>query len=95
MPNGLEKYMTFTVNKNLVFIDSMQFMNSSLDLLVKNLNDRDFRYLSGPLSGEQLKLLKQGIYPYEYVNSFKRFREDNLLDKSKFSSLKDCGINKK
>ena len=28
--NGLEKYMTFTINKNLVFIDSKQFMNSSL-----------------------------------------------------------------
>ena len=30
IPNGLEKYMTFTINKNLVFIDSKQFMNSSL-----------------------------------------------------------------
>ena len=38
MPNGLEKYMAFFLNKNLVFIDSMQFMNSSLDKLVKNLN---------------------------------------------------------
>ena len=28
IPNGLEKYMAFTVNKNLVFIDSMKFMNS-------------------------------------------------------------------
>ena len=23
IPNGLEKYMAFTINKNLVFIDSM------------------------------------------------------------------------
>ena len=37
IPNGLEKYMTFFLNKKLVFIDSMQFMNSSLDKLVKNL----------------------------------------------------------
>ena len=37
IPNGLEKYMAFTINRNLVFIDSMQFMNSSLDSLVKNL----------------------------------------------------------
>ena len=36
IPNGLEKYMAFTINKNFVFIDSMQFMNSSLDVLVKN-----------------------------------------------------------
>ena len=39
--NGLEKYMVFTINKNLVFIDSMQFMNSSLDELVKNFSDKD------------------------------------------------------
>ena len=37
IPNGLEKYMAFTINKNLIFIDSMQFMNSSLDTLVKDL----------------------------------------------------------
>ena len=28
IPNGLEKYMDFTINKYLVFIGSMQFMNS-------------------------------------------------------------------
>ena len=33
--NGLEKCMAFAINANLVFIDSMQFMNSSLDSLVK------------------------------------------------------------
>ena len=36
IPNGLEKCMAFTINKNFVFIHSMQFMNSSLDVLVKN-----------------------------------------------------------
>ena len=35
IPNGLEKYMVFFLNKNLVFIDSMQFMNTSLYELVK------------------------------------------------------------
>ena len=64
IPNVLEKYMTFTINKNLVFIDSMQFMNSSLEKLVKNLNDKDFRYLSEEFSGEKLKLVKQNrVYP--------------------------------
>ena len=29
IPNGLEKYMAFTINRNLVFVDSKQFMNSS------------------------------------------------------------------
>ena len=71
IPNGLEKYMTFTVNKNLVFIDSMLFMNSSLDSLVKNLSDNDFKYLSEEFSGEFLELVKQkGVCPYEYMDSF-------------------------
>ena len=64
--NGLEKYMAFTINKNLVFIDSMRFMNSSLDALVKNLSDNDFKHLSQEFSGEFLKLVKQkGVYPYK------------------------------
>ena len=45
VPNGLEKYMTFFLNKTLVIIDGMQSMNSSLDKLVKNLSDEDFKYL--------------------------------------------------
>ena len=44
--NGLEKYMVFILNRNLVYIDSMQFMNSSLDVLVKNFSDNHFKYLS-------------------------------------------------
>ena len=43
-PNGLEKCMVFTINKNLVFIDNIQFRNSSLDGLVKKLSDNDFKY---------------------------------------------------
>ena len=57
--NGLGKCMAFTINKNLVFIDSMQFINSSLDSLVKNLSDNDFKYLSEEFSDEFLKLVKQ------------------------------------
>ena len=56
IPNGLERYKAFTINKNLVFIDSRQFMNSSLDALVKNLSQQ--------FSGQFLKLVKQkGVNP--------------------------------
>ena len=41
IPNRLEKYMAFFFKKTLVFIDNMQFMNSSLEKLVKNLSDND------------------------------------------------------
>ena len=49
--------MAFAINKNLVFIESMSFMNSSLDSLVRNLSDNDFKYLTQELSGEQLILV--------------------------------------
>ena len=94
IPNGLEKYMSFTLNKNIIFIDSMLFINSSLDKLVGNLND--FKYLSREFKGEQLELVKQkGVYPYEYMNSFKSFKEDRLPDKGCFfNSLKHCIVSK-
>ena len=78
-PNGLEKYMAFILGKNLVFNDSMQFMNSSLDRLVKNLLDEDFKYLEEEFGSRNLEILKQkDAYPYEYMNSFKRFNENKL-----------------
>ena len=46
MPDILEKYMSFSINSKLVFIDSLRFLSSSLDSLVKNLNKNDFKYLS-------------------------------------------------
>ena len=56
-----------------MFIDSMQFMNSSLDKLVKNLSDADFKYLVEKSSSKNLELLKQKFaYPYDYMNSFER-----------------------
>ena len=38
----LEKYMAFILNRNLVFINSMKFMNSTLEKLVKDLSDNDY-----------------------------------------------------
>ena len=49
-----------------MFIGSTQFMNSSLDKLVKNLSDEDFKFLVEEFSSKNLELLKQrGAYPYE------------------------------
>ena len=95
IPNGLEKYMSFSLGKNIVFIDSMLFLNSSLDKLVSNLND--FKYLSSEFSGKKLELVKKkGVYPYDYINSFKRFKQVCLPDiDCLFSSLKDFYISEK
>ena len=83
--------MTFFLNKTLVFIDSMQFINSNLEKLVKNLSDDDFKYLIEEFGSKNLELLKQkDPYPYEYMDCFKRFNEEKLPDKKCFnSSAKD------
>ena len=95
IPNGQEKYMALFLNKNLVFIDSMKFMNSSLEKLVKNLTYNDFKYLVEEFGSENLELLKQkGAYSYEYMDSFKRFSEEKLPDKKCFyGSVKDGTTN--
>ena len=91
IPNVIEKYMAFFLDKNLVFIDSMQFMNSSLDNLVKSLSDQDFKYLVEEFGSKNSELLKQkGAYPYEYMNSFEKFNEEKLpAKKSFYRSTKD------
>ena len=84
--------MASTINKNLIFIDSMQFTNSSLDVLVDdNLSDNNFKHLSQEFNAYLLKLVKQkGVYRYKYTENFEKFFEKQLPDRSKFySSLKN------
>ena len=64
IPNGLEKYMSFSINNKLIFFDSFQFLRFSLDSLVKNLDKNDFKYLSQEFDNNVLDLVKQkGLYP--------------------------------
>ena len=68
--------MTFCLNKNLLFIETMHVMKSGLDKLVKNVSDKDFKYLVEKFGSENLELLKQkDAYVYEYINSFERFNK--------------------
>ena len=82
IPNGLEKYMSFTINNKSSFIDSFQFLSSLLDSLVKNLGKNDFKYLSQEFHNNTLDLVKQkGLYPFEYMS------EEKLPSKKKFYGL--------
>ena len=80
----------------MYFFDSMQFMNSSLDMSIKNLSGNDFKHLSQKFSSNFLDLVKQkGVYPYENKDNFKKFF-DKMPDRCEFfSSLKDECISKK
>ena len=52
-----------------------------------NLSDEDFKYLVEEFGFDNLKILKQKSgYPYEYMNSFKRFNEEKLCARKHFCS---------
>ena len=87
IPNGLEKYMSFSINNKLNVIDSFELLGSSLDSLVKNLGKNDFKYLSQEFDNNVLDLVKQkGFYPYEYVSHFEKFKE-KFPNKENFFTL--------
>ena len=92
MPNGLETYMGFNINNQLIFIDSFQFLNYLLDILVKyvlvNFGKDDFKYLSQELDNNALDLVKhKGRYPYEYMSDFEKFKEEVPSKENFYSSL--------
>jgi hypothetical protein len=90
--NNSEKYMTFSIG-NLKFIDSFQFLSSSLDELSKNLSFDDFTHTK-KLFGKNWEIAKQkGIYPYEYMDSFDKFEEEKLPSiESFYSNLNESNI---
>ena len=72
--------MSFNINNKLTFIDSFQFLSSSLDSLIKNLGKNDFYYLSQEFYGSALDLIKQKrLYPYKYLSDFETFREELII----------------
>ena len=72
----MAKKTSFNINNKLIFIDSFQFLSSSLDSLVKNLGKDDFKYLSQEFDSNILSLVEQkGFYPYEYIGSFEKFEK--------------------
>ena len=57
--NWFKKYMSFNIGNKLIFIDSFQFLPSSIDSLVKSLSKDDFKYLSQKFYRNVLHLVKQ------------------------------------
>ena len=76
--------MSFTINNGLSFIDRFQFLSFSLDSLVKNLNNEDFKYLNQEFDKNKLHIVKQkGFYPGEYRTDFESLK-NNYHAKEKF-----------
>ena len=87
IPTNTEKYISFSLG-NLRFVDSVNFLLSSLDKLVKGSDE--FPILQKIFPQENKLLEKKGIYPYEYMDSFERFEETELPEKEKFYSSLCC-----
>jgi hypothetical protein len=76
----------------LKYIDSMQFINTSLASLTKNLGDNhpittEYFKKQG-YSSEQISLAyRKGIFPHEYIDSHDRFKKTELPSIHKFHSV--------
>ena len=83
--------MSIIVNRYITFTDSLQFYNSSLDTLASNLNNEDFKYLTSEIDTDKLEILeRKDAYPYEWVDSYEKFKHLSLPEKKYFySSLRD------
>ncbi|XP_054720676.1 uncharacterized protein LOC129230303 [Uloborus diversus] len=103
IPTNMEKYISFSIaprgekrgeKVKLVFLDSFQFLPTSLEKLVSNLTQGDFHTLARYMPVDKIHLLlRKGVYPYEYMDSMRRFNEEALPPKSAFfSSLTDSHI---
>ena len=90
IPNELEKYMGFTINNKLRFIDNFQFLSSSWSSFIKNLNNDDFNYVSQGFDKNKLDLPKQKrFYTNEYVTNFEKFKEKLPSEEKFFRPLTD------
>ena len=90
IPKTNEEYIAVK-NGCIRFIDSYRFLSESLDKLVKNLDEDDFKILKKEFPDKWQYLNKKLAYPYEYFNSIDDYKKpvDNLEKEDFFSKLKN------
>jgi hypothetical protein len=74
-----EKKMVEKERFNLRFIDSYQFMNSSLSQLVDDLKKSGldkFKYIGEEFGSLASIMTRKGIYPYSFMDSYEKFEID-------------------
>ncbi|XP_039284341.1 uncharacterized protein LOC120351379 isoform X1 [Nilaparvata lugens] len=83
--NSSEKFLTITIDR-VRFLDSFQFLSSSLQSLVANLAsdteniDTNFKVMCKIFNdkNQQKLLLRKGVYPYQYITDAEKFEEQQL-----------------
>ena len=92
IPKTSEKYLSIIINRNIIFLDSFQFCNTSLDNLASNLNNADVKHLMSEFPIDKLEILKRkDSYPYEWVDSYEKFNHQELPPRKCFYSSIDDG----
>ena len=67
------------IDRNLIFIDSFQFMNQGLSDLANNLPKDGFYHTKNEFDSKNLELItKKGVYPYDNMDDFNKFKEEGL-----------------
>ena len=89
IPCNAEKYMAFYLGKQLAFIGSYQFMDSSLAELADNLPENKFIYTKEYFPNEMhFRLMREkGVYPYDYMDSPEKFNDTQLPKREDFYNL--------
>jgi hypothetical protein len=87
IPQNMEKY-TAIVLDNLIFLDSYLFLSAPLSVLVKNLKTENLICSRSVFNKtEQFHLLTQkGFFPYEYLDSFSKFKSKDIPTKNDFQN---------
>ena len=62
-------------------------MSQSLDKLLSNLPEDRFIYTGGEIDGDLDLMKKKGVYPYDYMDCFSRFNENQLPKREEFYSI--------
>ena len=90
IPKTNEEYITVKYGC-IRFIDSYRFLSESLDNLVKNLDEDDFKILKKEFPDKWRYLNKKLAYPYEYFNSINDYKKpvNDLKKEDFFSKLKN------
>ena len=60
--NNVEKYMAFMSHRNIIFIDSFQFMNKSLSDLANNLPKDGFYHTKKGFGSNNLEIITKRVY---------------------------------
>ena len=82
--NYIEKIKN--INFEIRFIDSLKFLNSSLEKLIKNLEEEDFNSIKREIQHNTKLVTKKGVYPYDYVTDLSKLAETQLPSQEEFYS---------